>query len=145
MKFRTLVEPPEPMRGLEVPMKLADALGGGKRPAVTVTINGHSWGTRIAIMRGRYLIGFSNANRRAAGVATGDKVEVELALDTEPRVISEPTDLAEALDADSRARGAFDRLPFGLRRRHVTAVEDARSAETRQRRIANLVAALRGS
>jgi hypothetical protein len=145
MKFRTLVEPPEPMRGLEVPMKLVDALGGGKRPAVNVTIKGHSWRTRIAIMRGRYLIGFSNANRRAAGVATGDKVEVELALDTEPRVVSEPTDLAEALDADSRARGAFDRLPFGLRRRHVTAVEDARSAETRQRRIANLVAALRGS
>jgi hypothetical protein len=43
MKFRTYVEPPEPMRGLEVPQEVVAALGGGKRPAVTITINGHSW------------------------------------------------------------------------------------------------------
>jgi uncharacterized protein YdeI (YjbR/CyaY-like superfamily) len=43
MKFRSCVEPPEPMRGLEVPPEVVDALGGGKRPAVTITINGHSW------------------------------------------------------------------------------------------------------
>jgi len=78
MKFRSYVEPPEPMRGLEVPPEVVEALGGGKRPAVTITINGHSWKSRVAIMRGRYLLGLSNANRKAAGVATGDEVEVEV-------------------------------------------------------------------
>jgi len=34
MKFRCHVEPPEPMRGLEVPPEVVAALGGGKRPAV---------------------------------------------------------------------------------------------------------------
>jgi hypothetical protein len=29
MKFRTHVEPPEPMRGLEVPQEVVEALGGG--------------------------------------------------------------------------------------------------------------------
>jgi hypothetical protein len=53
MKFRSLVEPPKPMRGLEVPPEVVESLGGAKRPPVTITINGHSWKSRVAIMRGR--------------------------------------------------------------------------------------------
>jgi hypothetical protein len=64
-KFRSYAEPAEPMRGLEVPPEVVEALGAGKRPAVTITINGHSWKSRVAIMRGRYLLGLSNANRFA--------------------------------------------------------------------------------
>src|SRR5215470_767977 len=100
MKFRSHVEPPEPMKGLEVPAEVVDALGGGKRPPVTITINGHSWKSRVAIMRGRYLLGLSNANRQAAGVTTGDKIEVDLEFDGEPRVVVEPADFARALDSD---------------------------------------------
>jgi len=44
VKFRTKVEPNEPMRGLEVPPKVVDALGGGKRPRVIITIKGHPGG-----------------------------------------------------------------------------------------------------
>jgi hypothetical protein len=47
MKFRTYVEPPEPMRGLEVPPEVVESLGQGKRPRVTITINGHSWKSRV--------------------------------------------------------------------------------------------------
>jgi Domain of unknown function (DUF1905) len=49
MRFRTYVEPPEPMRGLEVPPEVVESLGQGKRPRVTITINGHSWKSRVAI------------------------------------------------------------------------------------------------
>jgi hypothetical protein len=91
MKFRPYVEPLEPMRGLEIPPEVVDALGRGKRPPVTITINGHSWESRVAIMRGRYLLGLSNANRQAAGVVTGDEIEVEVDIDAEPRVVAEPT------------------------------------------------------
>src|SRR5215470_14901577 len=98
MKFRSHVEPPEPMKGLEVPPEVVEALGAGKRPAVTITINGRSWNSRVAIMRGRCLLGLSNANRKAAGVVTGDQVEVEVESDTGPRVVVEPADFARALD-----------------------------------------------
>ncbi len=138
-KFQSEVEPPEPMKGLVVPPEMVDSLGGGKRPRVTVTINGHSWTTRIAIMRGRNLIGLSNANRRAAGIATGDRVEVALELVTEaPRVV-EPPDLAAALDADPIARAAYDGLTYGRRRAIVHAIETAKRPETRQRRIKDSV------
>jgi hypothetical protein len=131
------------MRGLEVPEEVVQALGGGKRPAVTITISGHSWKSRIAIMRGRYLIGLSSANRRAAGVATGDRAEVEVELDIEPRVVVEPTDFGAALDADPAARAAYDRLSYSRKREHVRAIETAKKPETRSRRIAAALARLR--
>jgi Bacteriocin-protection, YdeI or OmpD-Associated/Domain of unknown function (DUF1905) len=143
VKFRTQVEPPEPMHGLEVPQRVVETLGGGKRPRVTITINGHSWRSRVAIMRGRYLLGLSNANRQAAGVVTGDKVEVDLELDTKPRVVAEPADLARALDADTVARRVFESLPYGRKLQHVRAIESAKKTETRKRRIAKTIATLR--
>jgi hypothetical protein len=143
MKFRTHVEPPEPMRGLEVPEEVVEALGGGKRPKVSISINGHSWRSRVAIMRGRHLLGLSNANRRAAGVAIGDNVEVEVELDTKPRVVVEPADFARALDADPAARIAFDHLPYGRKLRQVRDIESAKKPETRERRIEKAVAMLR--
>jgi hypothetical protein len=143
MKFRSYVEPPEPMKGLEVPPEVVEALGGGKRPAVTITINGHSWKSRVAIMRGRYLLGLSNANRNSAGVVTGDEVEVEVEIDAEPRVVVEPADFARALDADPVARTAYDRLSYSHRREHVLAIESAKKAETRARLIEKALAMLR--
>jgi uncharacterized protein YdeI (YjbR/CyaY-like superfamily) len=110
---------------------------------VALTINGHTWRSRIALMRGQHLVGISAANCVASGIAEGDAVTVDLRLDSEPRTVAEPPDLAAALRGDAKARAAFDRLPFGLRRKHVAAIEEAKSAETRQRRIATLVAAMR--
>ena len=60
-------------------------------------------------MRGSYLLGLSNANRKAAGVATGDEVEVEVEIDAGPRAVAEPADFARALDADPAARTAYTR------------------------------------
>ncbi|MFJ5779070.1 YdeI/OmpD-associated family protein [Streptomyces sp. NPDC093094] len=144
MKFWAHVEPPEPMRGLEVPPEVVAALGGGARPPVTITVNGHSWRSRVAVMRGRRLLGFSNANRQAAGVAIGEEVEVEVELDTEPRAVVEPPDFARALDDDPVARAAYDNLAHSRKYEHVRAVESAKRPETRRRRIEKAVAALRG-
>jgi hypothetical protein len=143
MKFRTYVEPPEPMRGLEVPPEVVESLGQGKRPRVTITVNGHSWKSRVAIMRGRYLLGLSNANRQAAGVETGDEVEVDLEFDPEPRVVAEPADFARALSADPIAGTAYNRLSDGRKREHVRAIEAAKKPETRIRRIEKTLATLR--
>jgi Bacteriocin-protection, YdeI or OmpD-Associated/Domain of unknown function (DUF1905) len=131
------------MRGLEVPPEVVEAFGGGKRPPVIITLNGHSWRSRVAIMRGRFLLGLSKANRQAAGVATGDEVEVKLELDAEPRVVVEPADFARALDSDPAARAAYDRLAYTYRRAHVRAIESAKKPEKRTGRIENALATLR--
>ena|ERR1700761_3157415 len=143
MRFKSEVEPPQPMHGLEVPARVIEELGEGERPPVTIRVNGHSWRSRIAKMRGRYLIGFSKANRAAAGVDTGDRVEVEVELDTEPREIVVPEDLTRALDADPAARTAWDGLAPSHRRRHIHSIEGAKKAETRARRIEKALEMLR--
>ena len=143
MKFKAKVIPSGNATGVEIPKDAIKALGSGSRPPIAVTINRHTWRSRVALMRGQCLVGISAANRLASGIAEGDVVVVDIRLDVEPRVVPEPPDLAKALDEDPRARAAFDRLPFGLRRRHVAAIEESKAAETRQRRIARLVAAMR--
>ncbi|HEY0261049.1 MAG TPA: YdeI/OmpD-associated family protein [Lacisediminihabitans sp.] len=142
MRFHAIVEPPEPTRGLEIPSGIVEGLGGGKRPRVVVSINGHSWQTRVALMRGRQLIGLSHANRIGAGAEIGERVTVEIVLDEEPLTVTEPAQLTEALDADPAAREAFDRLTISQRRQHVRGIEQAKGADTRVRRIRKLISEL---
>ena len=144
MRFPTTVEPAGNATGIEVPAEIVTALGAGKRPKVAITINGHTWRSRVASMGGRFIVGISAANRAACGIAEGDSVEADVQLDTEPRVVAEPPDLAEALDGDPQARAAFDRLAYGLKRKHVQAIQDAKTPQTRQRRITKLIATIGG-
>jgi hypothetical protein len=141
--FRSTMVPAGNATGAEVPAEVVGALGEGKRPKVAITINGHTWRSRVPSKGGRYLVGISAGNRAAAGIDEGDEIEVTLELDTEPREVDEPADLMVALDAVPTVRAAFDRLPFGLRRKHVNDIEAAKTAQTRARRIERLVESLR--
>jgi hypothetical protein len=127
--------------GIEVPADVIAALGGGKRPPVKVTINGYTYRTTVGVMGGRCLLSVSSDVRAAAGVAAGDEVEVTLEPDTEPRELDVPPDLAEALDAETRR--FFDSLSRSRRQRFVLPIEQAKTPQTRQRRLDQAVAALR--
>ncbi|WP_395245423.1 YdeI/OmpD-associated family protein [Agromyces sp. MMS24-K17] len=127
--------------GIEVPPDLVEALGAGKRPPVVVTVNDFTYRSTIAPMGGRFLIPFSSDKRAATGLNGGDHIVVELALDTEPRTVEVPADLADALAA-AGVREAFDRLSPSARKAHVTAVEGAKAADTRARRVEKVVAGL---
>src|SRR5579875_2768855 len=98
----------------------------------------------IAAMGGRFLIPVSAEVRGNAGVAAGDAVEVDVAVDSEPRTVEVPADLAAALEASGSARRAFDALSYSNQARQVGAAEGAKSQETRQRRIAKVLAELAG-
>jgi hypothetical protein len=143
MKFRATVElNGKTATGIEVPAEVIVALGKGKRPPVTATVNGYSYRTSVAAMGGRFLMPVSAQVRQDAGVAAGDVVDVELELDETPRTVTVPDDLAEALAGDPAAGAAFARLSYSHQQRHVLAIESAKTPETRQRRIAKAVADL---
>ncbi len=128
--------------GVRVPDAVVEALGGGRQPLVHVALNGHAYRSKIAVRGGEYRLPVSAENRAAAGVAAGDEVEVALALDTDPREIELPADLAAALAAAPAARGAYDALSASRKQAHVLSVESARTPETRERRIAKVVETL---
>jgi hypothetical protein len=146
MRFRTTIElGGKTATGFAVPEDVVTALGSGKRPAVEVSIGGHTYRSTVASMGGRFMVPLSAQNRTAAGVAAGDEVEVELGLDARPREVEVPADLAAALDREPGVRQAFDALSFTGRKEHVRNVEGAKAAATRQRRIDKIVDALRGA
>ena len=130
--------------GFEVPPEVVAALGSTKRPAVTVTIGSHTYRSTVAVMDGRFLLPLAAEHRTAAGVAAGDSVEVTVELDTAPREVAVPADLAAALAADPIAEAAFAKLSYSHKRQHVLAIEGAKAADTRRRRIDKTMSMLRG-
>lgn len=143
-RFRTTILATGPSTlGFRIPPEVVESLGAGKRPPVTVTINGYTYRNTVAVMDGGFMIGISSAHRGPAGVSGGDEVEIELALDTAPRVVEVPPDLAAALEAEPVASATFDRLSYSNKSWHVLQVEGAKTQATRERRIAKSVEALR--
>lgn len=125
--------------GLEVPADVISSLGSSKRPPVVVSLAGYSYRSTVAVMGGVFMIPLSKANREAAGVKGGDRVDVTLELDLAPRTVDVPDDLAAALEAEPGARAAFDASAPSMRKEYVRQVESAKAAETRARRIAAIV------
>ena len=144
MRFRTtILQGDKTATGIRVPEEIVEALGKGKRPPVKITINGFTYRNTIAVMGGDYMVGVSAENRAGAKVAGGDEIDVDLELDTEPRVVTVPPDFAAALDAVPEARRMFDGLSYSNKSWHTLAIDGAKSAETRERRIAKSIDALR--
>jgi Bacteriocin-protection, YdeI or OmpD-Associated/Domain of unknown function (DUF1905) len=144
MRFRTTVLlGGKTATGLPVPAEVVEALGSGRQPKVHVTIGGHTYRSTVAVRGGQFLIPLSAENRTEAGVAAGDEVEVELTLDTAPREVEVPADLAEALASDPVARKVFDGLPFTHRKEYVRWIEEAKKPETRVDRVAKTLAKLK--
>jgi Bacteriocin-protection, YdeI or OmpD-Associated/Domain of unknown function (DUF1905) len=144
MKFRTtILQGSKTATGIHVPDEVVAALGTSRKPAVSVTLNGYTYRSTIASMGGRFMVGVSAEVRERAGVAGGDELEIDIELDAEPRVVEVPTDFAAALAAEPGAKAFFDRLSYSHQRAHVMAIEGAKAAETRQRRIEQSVTKLK--
>ena len=120
--------------GIEIPTAIVEGLNAGKRPKVTVTVNGSTYRSTVAVMGGRYMVGVTAEQRAKSGVKAGDVIEVILELDTAPREVEAPADLIAALET-AGVREAWERLSFTYRKEHVRAIEEAKAPETRLRRI----------
>jgi hypothetical protein len=129
--------------GIEVPTSVVDALAAGKRPPVRVTLHEHTYRTTVARMGGRFLVPVSAEVRKAAGVTAGDELDVGIELDDAPRTVDVPADLAAALAEAPAAAQAWEKLAYTHQKEWARSVEDAKKPETRARRIAAAVEALR--
>src|SRR5215217_7505119 len=129
MEFRaTVVLGGKTATGIPVPDEIVEKLGSGKRPPVVVTVGGHTYRTTVAPMGGSYWLPLAAEHREAAGVQAEQEVDVSIELDTAPREVPVPDDLATAMDDDARA--AFDGLAFSHRKEWVRWVEEAKKPET---------------
>ena len=141
--FTTAVHQEEGMNatGLQVPAEVVTSLNSGKRPKVKVSLNGYTYRSTVAAYGDVFMLPLSKEHREAAGVQAGDEVEVMMELDTEPRTVEVPEDLAAALK-EGGVTAVFDALAPSKRKEHVRQVTSAKAEATRQRRIAKIVATL---
>lgn len=144
MRFRTtLLQSGKTAVGIQVPNDVVDALGAGKRPPVRVTINGYTYRNTIAVMGGVFMVGVNAENREQAHVAGGDEVDVDIELDTQPRELTLPVDFSDALNRAPDARRLFDTLSYSRQQALVQPIDQAKTPETRQRRLDKALFALR--
>jgi len=127
-----------------VPRELNTRLGLKGRPKVQAVIAGHPYrGSLMPMGDGTFCLGVLKAIQQSAGVARGDTVTVELELDTAPRVIEPPADLARLLARDKKAASGWEKLSYTDKREMARSLEEAKKPETRERRLAAALEKLR--
>lgn len=144
MKFRTTIKQgAKAATGIQIPDEVVQALGAGKKPPVKMTVSGYVYRSTVATVEGNFMVGFNADHRAASGLKGGDAVDVEIEVDTQPRVVEVPADLTAALNAEPGASATFNRLSNSLKGYHVSLIIGAKTDETRQRRIAKSISTLR--
>lgn len=124
--------------------ELAAEAGVKFRDRVRGTLNGTPYRSSLARYSGRFHVGIHVAVLEAARVAAPAMVKVTLEPDPEPLpgdLI--PDDLSAALARNQAAAAAWARLAPSHRREHVNHINDAKKPETRARRVAATLAALK--
>lgn len=118
------------------------AIYGEARPAVKMTLLGRTFRTRVAVYGGKYYLGVWKAVREEHGLREGQQVEVSIEPDRTPRTVQPPAELAAALKKNAAARAGWQAMSYTHQREWAAAIRDAKKPETRERRVAQAIAAL---
>lgn len=147
VKFSAVLTPDPDGRGgilIPVPKEVNVELGLKGRPKIQAVIAGLPYrGSLMPMGDGTFCLGVLKSIQEKAGVKQGDTIEVLLELDTEPRTVEPPVDLADALARDKLAAAAWERLSFTNKKEMARSLEEAKKPETRKQRLAAAVAKLR--
>ena len=119
-----------------IPRGIIEKLALKGRPKVQTVIAGHPYrGSLMPTGDGGFGLGVLKAIQQSAGLSRGDTITVEVELDTAPRVIDPPADLARALAKDRKAAAAWEKLSYTNKRELAMSLEEAKKPETRARRL----------
>jgi hypothetical protein len=139
VSFQTTLTATGKNTGIVVPAGLIEELGAGRRPPVLVDVNGYEYRNTVGVMQGKHMISVSAAVREATGLKGGDAITVTLTIADTPRTVTVPPDLDAAFRENRPAHEFFDKLSNSLQRYHVDNINGAKTAATRERRIAKAV------
>jgi hypothetical protein len=121
--------------GIKIPPEIVESLGAGKKPPVRITINGYTYLNTDAVMGGAFMVGVTADHRKGANVKGGDELDVTIELDTQPREVEIPEEFQKALKKNSIAKKNFESLSYSKKNGIVFLIKDAKTDETKQRRI----------
>ena len=116
---------------------------GKARVPVTCTIDGEPYrGTMVKYGHPQHMLLVLKAIRQKIGKGPGDTVNIWLKEDTGERTVEVPAPMAAALKKN-KLDAVFNKMSYTHRREWVAAYNDAKRNETKQKRIDDLIAALK--
>ncbi|MEO5889358.1 MAG: YdeI/OmpD-associated family protein [Ferruginibacter sp.] len=142
MKFKTKIVQIGNNTGISVPADIIEKMGVGKKPPVVITLKNYTYRSTVAVMGGLYMVSLSAEHRKNANVAGGDELEIDITLDTEPRTVELPADFQKALKANPTAAKVFEKLSPSRKKAMVLSITEAKTEETRNKRIDKAVSSL---
>ncbi|MEO6868464.1 MAG: YdeI/OmpD-associated family protein [Ginsengibacter sp.] len=144
-KFKTtILTAGKTATGICIPDQIIESFNAGRKPPIKITLNKYTYRSTVAVMGGKYMVGVSADIREASGVKGGDTLTVEIELDTKERTVDLPEDFKRSLDKNLNAKEIFHALSYSKQKNHVTLIEQARTEETRKKRIDQFIALLTG-
>lgn len=123
---------------IDIPEEQLKKIGGNKRAPLKITVNGYTYQSTATVMDGKCLVVFPKKERENAGVKSGDRLMVQLELDSGYRQVEVPKELAAALKK-SGLRKKFDELTYSKRKEYSRQVSDAKAQDTKMRRIEKII------
>jgi uncharacterized protein DUF1905/bacteriocin resistance YdeI/OmpD-like protein len=145
-RFEAVLQPDPTGTGtfIRVPRELNAKLGLRGRPKVRAVLAGHPYrGSLMPMGDGTFALGVLKVIQESARVTRGDRITVELELDTAPRMIEPPPEIARLLARDSKAATAWEKLSYTNKRELASGITEAKRPETRERRVAMAIERLR--
>jgi hypothetical protein len=127
-----------------IPKEVAAKLGLKGMPKINAVIAGTPYrGSLMPMGDGTYCLGVLKSIQDAAGVGAGDSITIDVELDTAPRTVTLPADLATAIAHDKAALAAWEAMSYTNKKEIARSLDEAKRPETRERRLAHALALLR--
>jgi len=128
---------------LKPPFNVVEVFQRKGRVPVRGTINGFPYRSSLMNMGDGHCM-VVNAKMRAGGKCkAGDTVAVVMELDTEERTVDVPAYLKKLIASDPKAKEYWDKISFTHKKEYVREIEEAKRPETREKRMAAMMDALR--
>ncbi len=142
-KVRLIGQEGSAVAALKPPFDVVEVFQRKGRVPVKGTINGFPFRSSLMNMGDGHMMAV-NAQLRAGGKCkAGDVVDVVLELDEEERKVEVPAYLKKIINGDAKAREFWGKLSFTHKKEYVREIEGAKRPETKEKRIAAMMEALR--
>ena len=128
---------------VEIPFDVEKAFGS-KKPKVKAMIEGVPYrGVLVRMGTEHHILIILKAIREQIGKTFGDKINITVEADTEPRLVEVPAELKQAFKAEKEAKSFFEKLAYTHQREYVKWINEAKRDETRQARILKTIEMLK--
>jgi len=142
-KVKLIGEEGSSVAALKPPFDVVEVFERKGRVPVRGTINGFPFRSSLMNMGDGHMMVVNADLRAGAKCKAGDTVSVVMELDEEKRTVEVPAYLKKIVAVDPRTKEAWDKLSFTHQKEYVREIEDAKRPETREKRIAAMMDALR--